>query len=66
MARLVKHEAQEPKEVKVGNESVWMCICGLSKNKPFCDGSHKQTKDEQDGKIYVYNKKGDRVEVESQ
>ncbi len=66
MARLVKHEAQGPKEVKVGNETTWMCMCGLSKNEPFCDGSHKKTKDEQDGRLYVYNKKGDRVEVESQ
>ncbi len=23
-----------------GREVVGMCRCGLSKNKPFCDGSH--------------------------
>lgn len=22
---------------------VWWCACGLSKNQPFCDGSHKPT-----------------------
>ena len=22
---------------------VWWCACGLSKNQPFCDGSHKDT-----------------------
>jgi len=21
----------------------WYCACGLSKNQPFCDGSHKGT-----------------------
>ena len=23
-----------------GREVVWLCRCGLSKNKSFCDGSH--------------------------
>jgi CDGSH-type Zn-finger protein len=24
-----------------GREAIGVCRCGMSKNKPFCDGSHK-------------------------
>jgi len=60
MARLVKHDAKGPVEVKAG----WVCMCGLSKNKPLCDGSHKQTLTEEDGKLYKYEN-GKRIEVTS-
>lgn len=66
MARLVRHDAQHPQEVKVREGSVHICMCGLSAKKPFCDGSHKRAADEQEGKTYVYDKKGNRVEVESE
>lgn len=61
--RMVRHAEQSPKEVKVGDESAWVCMCGLSKNKPFCDGSHHKTKDEEGGKLYMYDEKGDRKEI---
>jgi len=33
-----------PVEVQVkAGESYWWCQCGLSKNQPFCDGSHQGT-----------------------
>ncbi len=28
-------------ELKAGD--YWWCACGLSKNQPYCDGSHKPT-----------------------
>ena len=28
--------------IPVGKETVALCRCGQSKNKPFCDGSHWQ------------------------
>lgn len=36
--------AKEPKAVKLeaGKNYAW-CACGLSKNQPLCDGSHKGT-----------------------
>jgi CDGSH-type Zn-finger protein len=33
---------REPKAVSVeAGKDYWWCACGLSKNQPFCDGSHK-------------------------
>jgi CDGSH-type Zn-finger protein len=37
-------------------------MCGLSKKKPFCDGSHKRAKGEEDGKLYLYDQER-RVEI---
>lgn len=66
MVRLVRHDAYSPKEFKTEHgDSVWVCMCGLSKNKPLCDGSHKITKDEAVGKVYVYDKSNSRVELEN-
>jgi CDGSH-type Zn-finger protein len=62
MARIVVHKEKGPKEIKAGGESMWICMCGLSKNKPFCDGSHKMTLDEEEGKIYKYEN-GKRKQV---
>ncbi len=56
MARLVQHEAVGPMEIKPQEKSVWVCMCGLSQNLPFCDGAHKLAKqNDQPGKVCVYD-----------
>jgi CDGSH-type Zn-finger protein len=47
----------------VGGEEKYICRCGLSKNQPFCDGSHKLTRSEDPGKLYWYDDAGAPHEV---
>ncbi len=56
MARLIRHEGDGPVEVKPSDKSAWICMCGLSQNLPHCDGSHKEARQEEHGKCYVYDK----------
>ena len=64
MTRIIQKEDRGPMEVKIGTESKWICMCGLSSNQPFCNGAHKKTADEEAGKIYKYNSDGSRTEVQ--
>jgi CDGSH iron-sulfur domain-containing protein 3 len=53
-------------EIKIGTKSIWICMCGLSSNQPFCDDSHKKTADEEDNKIYAYEReRNNRIEVKN-
>jgi CDGSH iron-sulfur domain-containing protein 3 len=62
MRKILKSDSQ-PLEIKPQEKSVWICMCGLSKNQPYCDGSHKKIAGEEDGRTYEYDAEGHRREV---
>ncbi|MAY75836.1 MAG: iron-binding protein [Phycisphaerae bacterium] len=63
MARLVRHELDAPVRIDPQDKPIFVCACGISRKFPLCDGSHKNCKSEQPGKLYVYDKEsGDIVE----
>ena len=45
MPRLVRHDADGPIRIDPQDKPVFICGCGLTKNFPFCDGSHKNCKE---------------------
>lgn len=64
MSRLIRHDAKGPAIIQVGDKLIEVCQCGLSRDKPFCDGSHSKTQGEEPGRVYVYTPDGRRVELE--
>jgi len=63
MARIRKFDEVGPEVIEIGGVARGFCKCGLTKNYPFCDGSHQNTYGEEDGKVYKYDDDGNRKEV---
>lgn len=68
MTREVTHEAKGPtpvseEDLEEQGGTAYICQCGLSDNQPYCDGSHNETGDEEEGKVYKYSD-GERKEIE--
>ncbi|MGH8671039.1 MAG: CDGSH iron-sulfur domain-containing protein [Burkholderiales bacterium] len=63
MARLVKRKKDGPYPIAIGGDTKYICGCGLSKNQPYCDGTHAKTKSEEEGKLYWYDADANRHEA---
>lgn len=61
MARIIRHTRDTPYKIPPNVHALWVCGCGLSQNKPFCDGSHTQVRREDPAHLYIYNEQTQQV-----
>ena len=62
MARLVRMDRKGPIRIDPQEKPVFVCGCGLTKNIPFCDGTHKACVNEEDNVLYRYDPETGRAE----
>lgn len=57
MTRLIKENRAKPyilKREDLGDDQIWICGCGLSATKPFCDDSHLRLRSEPADRLLYY------------
>ncbi len=59
MPREVTHDATGPRivtpeDIDEEKGDVAICLCGLSEEYPFCDGTHRRTSEEDPDTLYKY------------
>jgi CDGSH-type Zn-finger protein len=64
MPREITHDAHGPRiitpeDIHEEKGDVAICMCGLSDEYPFCDGSHTSTLDEDEEMLYKYENDDD-------
>ncbi|MET0165868.1 MAG: CDGSH iron-sulfur domain-containing protein [Vicinamibacterales bacterium] len=61
MARIVNRTRGGPYPVIIDGETIYICECGPSSTQPFCNGTHKITREEDPNKLYWYDEAGTRL-----
>lgn len=54
-ARMVRHEPTGPHRNEAQDKPVFICGCGPTQNQPHRDGSHAACRNEQQGRLYIYD-----------
>jgi CDGSH iron-sulfur domain-containing protein 1 len=57
MTRILRRSETGPTAIRkddIEGKAVTICMCGLSAELPYCDDSHKVTRDEEPGTLYLY------------
>jgi CDGSH-type Zn-finger protein len=63
MASIANRTRGSPYPVTIGGEPKHIGGCWLSSTQPFCNGTHKITREEDPTKLYWYDEAGTRFET---
>lgn len=67
MTRIIEHAETSPIAVpkdSVPGSHIHVCRCGLTRDAPLCDGSHRVARREQPGRLVRYSQQGEELVAE--